>query len=118
MSRSKILDEIINVLAGNERPDDVFYYNGSYKIVADGDLIEIQTDRAVNFMLAGSRLVYVVEDTRRWDWEKLAFIGDEPQHPDLADVPPDTNILNITCCFSPEVMAEVFTGRRLGKGAE
>lgn len=116
MSRSKILDEIINVLAGKERPDDVFFFNGSYKIVADGDLVEIQTDRAVSFMLAGSRLVYVVEDTRRWDDGSGTFAGPEPQHPVPADVPPDTNILNITCCFSPEVMAEVFTGRRLSRG--
>lgn len=118
MSKQVLLKELTDLVYGNTAHGEIFYFDNTFKSAEDGNLTEITPQQAAAYLSSGSRLIYIMRDYRKWDETLNTFIGEEPQHPPLPDVPEGTNILNVTCCFSPKDMAEVFTGKLLGKGSD
>lgn len=113
MSKNLLLNEIADLLSGNTH-EQIFYFDNSYKALEDGKLTVIAPQQAAEYMSKGSRLIYVVQDCREWDDKLMTFVGEEPQHPPLPDIPENADVTNVTCCFDPATIVEVFSGKRLG----
>lgn len=108
MSRAILKQQIDKLLADASGYEHVFYYEGSYKIKESGRLTEISSKQAEMFMRAGSTLVHIIEDTRRWDDKQQAFIGPQPVHEALPEVPEGAEVIRLTCCFPAEKATHIF----------
>ena len=108
MSRSRLRQQIDKLLANESGYEHIFYYEGSYKVKESGQLTEISRKQAEMFMKAGSHLFHIVEDTRRWDDKQGAFVGPEPVHEILPEVPEVAEGSRVTCCFPAENATHIF----------
>ena len=108
MSKTLLKQQIDKLLSGASGYEQLYYYEGSYKIRESGQLTEISRKQAEMFMKAGSHLFHIVEDTRRWDDKLQAFTGPEPVHEVLPEVPEGDEVTRVTCCFPAEKATHIF----------
>jgi hypothetical protein len=108
MSRTLLKQQIDKLLSGASGYEQLYYYEGSYKVIESGQLTEISRKQAEMFMKAGSHLIHIVEDTRQWDDKPQTFIGPQPVHEVLPEVPEGAEVIRLTCCFPAEKAAEIF----------
>ncbi|HNR13641.1 MAG TPA: hypothetical protein PKM59_10030 [Thermodesulfobacteriota bacterium] len=108
MSRTLLKQQINKLLSGASGYEQLYYYEGSYKVIESGQLTEISRKQAEMFMKAGSHLIHIVEDTRQWDDKLDAFVGPEPVHEVLPEVPKAVEVMRVTCAFPPKEAAEIF----------
>lgn len=113
MKQNKDLkNRIIDLVAGKVRPDQIFYYSGTYRSIEGDQLTEITPEQATGYMLAGSRLYYIAEDRRKWNDQQGAFVGEAAQHPPLPEVPEGADVLKVHTTFPPENYARTFLFHR------
>lgn len=108
MNKALLKQQIDKLLSGASGYEQLFYYEGSYKVMESGHLTEISRKQAEMYMKAGSELIHIVEDTRKWNDKLQAFTGPEPVHEVLPEVPRAAEVMRVTCAFPPKEAAEIF----------
>lgn len=109
MSKTRLRQQIDKLLTRGVGPEVVLYYEGSYKIGEAGKLTEITDKQAIMYLRAGAHLIHIVEDVRKWDWDLNVFVGPEPVHETLPDVPEGTEVMRLTCAYPATEAAHEFS---------
>lgn len=105
---SEMKKKISDLITGRTRVEHIFYYEGTYKMIEGDQLKEITGPAAAELMRTGTRLYYVSHDRRKWDNDQNKFTGEPAQHPQLADVPAGSDVINVSTAFPVEDYVKTF----------
>jgi len=97
--KSQLRNMIKDLLKGKPSIEHVFYYDNTYHIIHDEEIIEISHDEASAFLKHGAAKFYnLLEDKRQMDRVTAKWVGKIPIHI-LPEGLPECKVVNITCAF-------------------
>ena len=111
MNKTQLRSMIKELLKGKTSIEHVFYYDNTYHIIHDEEIIEISHDEASAFLKHGAAKFYsLLEDKRQFDLVTIKWVGEIPVH-SLPEGLPECKVVNITTAFPVTGFLEFYKKR-------